>query len=96
MSTEAKVCEAQFCIEHGADEIDMVINLGWLKFEEYRLVKDEITKIKQAIGSRKLKVIIETCYLTAEEKKIASMLVVEGKADFVKTSTGFGYRRSYI
>ena len=90
MSTEAKLCEAQFCIEHGADEIDMVINIGWLKFKEYGLVKDEITKIKQTIGSRKLKVIIETCYLTAEEKKIASMLVVEGNADFVKTSTGFG------
>ncbi len=90
MSTEAKVHEAQFCVDHGADEIDMVMNIGWLKFQEYVLVKDEITKLKQAIGSRKLKVIIETCYLTAEEKKIASMLVVEGKADFVKTSTGFG------
>jgi len=90
MSTEAKVYEAKFCIEHGADEIDMVINLGWLKFKEYSLVKDEIALIKQTIGSRKLKVIIETCYLTSEEKKIASMLVVEGKADFVKTSTGFG------
>ena len=44
MSTEAKLCEAQFCIEHGADEIDMVINIGWLKFKEYGLVKDEITK----------------------------------------------------
>ncbi len=90
MSTEAKLYEAQYCIEHGADEIDMVINLGLLKSEEYGLVKDEISKIKQAIGSRKLKVIIETCYLTDEEKKIASMLVVEAKADFVKTSTGFG------
>ena len=89
-STEAKVCEAQLCVDHGADEIDMVINIGWLKFGEYGLLKDEITKLKQAIGSRKLKVIIETCYLTAEEKKIASMLVVEGNADFVKTSTGFG------
>ncbi|WP_297695153.1 deoxyribose-phosphate aldolase [uncultured Eudoraea sp.] len=90
MSTEAKVYEAQYCIEQGADEIDMVMNLGWLKSEEFGLVKEEIALIKQAIGSRKLKVIIETCYLTAEEKKIASMLVVEGKADFVKTSTGFG------
>ncbi|UCD60364.1 MAG: deoxyribose-phosphate aldolase [Flavobacteriaceae bacterium] len=90
MSTEAKVYEARFCIEQGADEIDMVMNLGWLKFGEFGLVKEEITLIKKAIGSRKLKVIIETCYLTAEEKKIASMLVVEGKADFVKTSTGFG------
>lgn len=90
MSTEAKVCEAQYCIEQGADEIDMVMNLGWLKFEEFSLVKEEIAIIKQVIGSRKLKVIIETCYLTDEEKKIASMLVVEGMADFVKTSTGFG------
>lgn len=90
MSTKAKVFEAQFCVDHGADEIDMVINIGWLKFGEYQWVKDEITKLKQAIGSRKLKVIIETCYLTDEEKKIASMLVVEGNADFVKTSTGFG------
>ena len=72
MSTDAKLCEAKYCIEHGADEIDMVINLGWLKFEEYGLVKDEIAKIKQVIGSRKLKVIIETCYLTDEEKKIIS------------------------
>mgnify|MGYP000281553621 CR=1 FL=1 len=90
MSTEAKVCEANYCIEQGADEIDMVMNLGWLKFEEFGLIKEEIALIKQTIGSRKLKVIIETCYLTAEEKKIASMLVIDGKADFVKTSTGFG------
>ena len=90
MSTEAKVCEAKYCIEQGADEIDMVMNLGLLKFGEFDLVKEEIALIKKAIGSGILKVIIETCYLTTEEKKIASMLVVEGKADFVKTSTGFG------
>ena len=90
MSTEAKVFEAKYCMEKGADEIDMVMNLGWLKSGEFRLVKEEIALIKQAIGSRKLKVIIETCYLTAEEKKLAGMLVVEGKADFIKTSTGFG------
>ncbi len=89
-STEAKVCEAQYCTEKGADEIDMVMNLGWLKSGEFGLVKEEIALIKRAIGSRKLKVIIETCYLTPEERKIASMLVVEGNADFVKTSTGFG------
>ncbi len=90
MSTEAKVFEAKYCMEKGADEIDMVMNLGWLKSGEFSLVKEEIALIKQAIGSRKLKVIIETCYLTAEEKKLAGMLVVEGKADFIKTSTGFG------
>ena len=89
-SIEAKVCEAQYCTEKGADEIDMVMNLGWLKSGEFGLVKEEIALIKKAIGSRKLKVIIETCYLTPEERKIASMLVVEGNADFVKTSTGFG------
>ena len=90
MSTEAKVFEAKYCMEKGADEIDMVMNLGLLKSGEFSLVKEEIALIKQAIGSRKLKVIIETCYLTAEEKKLAGMLVVEGKADFIKTSTGFG------
>jgi deoxyribose-phosphate aldolase len=90
MSTEAKICEARYSLENGADEIDMVINLGWLKSKEYSRVKNEIAQIKKTIIPGKLKVIIETCYLTAEEKKIASMLVVEGKADFVKTSTGFG------
>lgn len=90
MSSEAKLFEAEYAIEHGADEIDMVINLGWLKSGEYGLVKEEISKIKKAIGPRILKVIIETCYLTEEEKKKGSKLVLEAKADYVKTSTGFG------
>ncbi|MCK0162151.1 deoxyribose-phosphate aldolase [Allomuricauda sp. F6463D] len=90
MSTKAKVFEAMDCIENGADEIDMVINIGWLKSELYDTVREEITAIKKAIGDKILKVIIETCYLTEEEKAKACILAIEGQADFVKTSTGFG------
>lgn len=90
MSTEAKVYEAKKCIEDGANEIDMVINVGMLKAKEYDYVKEEIRQIKEAIGTNVLKVIIETCYLTDDEKVKACELAVEAKADFVKTSTGFG------
>lgn len=90
MSTNAKVFEAKDCVENGADEIDMVINLGWLKSNNYDLVRNEIQSIKKAIGSTILKVILETCYLSKSEKEIACTLVVEAGADFVKTSTGFG------
>ncbi|MDV7139560.1 deoxyribose-phosphate aldolase [Maribacter sp. TH_r10] len=90
MSTEAKVFEASEGIKNGADEIDMVINVGWLKSGKSEWVKQEISKIKQAIGNKVLKVIIETCYLTQEEKRKACKLAVEAKADYVKTSTGFG------
>ena len=89
-STKSKIIEATDCIENGADEIDMVINIGWLKSKKYDLVKNEISDIKKAMGEKTLKVIIETCYLTDEEKKEACRLVMEAKADFVKTSTGFG------
>lgn len=90
MSTKAKVFEATDCIGNGADEIDMVINIGWLKSKLYDAVREEIKAIKEAIGHNVLKVIIETCYLTEEEKEIACALAIEGQADFVKTSTGFG------
>ena len=90
MSTEAKVYEAKKCIEDGANEIDMVINVGMLKAKEYDYVREEIRQIKEAIGTNVLKVIIETCYLTYDEKVKACELAVEAKADFVKTSTGFG------
>lgn len=90
MTTEAKVFEAKDCVAKGATEIDMVINVGMLKAGEYDYVRNEIAKIKEAIGKNILKVIIENCYLTDEEKKIASKLCLEAKADFVKTSTGFG------
>lgn len=90
MSTKAKVFEATDCIGNGADEIDMVINIGWLKSKLHDAVREEIKAIKQAIGDNILKVIIETCYLTDEEKEKACALAIEGQADFVKTSTGFG------
>jgi len=82
--------EAKKAIEDGASEIDMVINIGALKDKDYDLVENEIRKIKEAIGSNVLKVIIETCYLTDEEKVKACELSVNANADFVKTSTGFG------
>ena len=88
--TESKVFEAKKCIEHGADEIDMVLNIGLLKSGCYMKVAEEIRMMKEAIGDKVLKVILETCYLTKEEIIVASQMVVSAKADFVKTSTGFG------
>ncbi|MEX0289984.1 MAG: deoxyribose-phosphate aldolase [Flavobacteriaceae bacterium] len=90
MSTESKLFETKYCIEQGADEIDMVINLGWFKSGLLDLVKQEIVQIKEVLGPRVLKVIIETCYLTEEEKLNICKLILETEADFVKTSTGFG------
>ena len=90
MSKDAKVFEARRAIEDGASEIDMVINIGALKDGEYDYVENEIREIKETIGNNVLKVIIETCYLTDEEKKKACELSLNAKADFVKTSTGFG------
>lgn len=90
MSTKAKVFEAEDAINQGASEIDMVINVAKLKDKEYEYVENEIRQIKEAIGNNVLKVIIETCYLTDEEKIKACELSLLAKADFVKTSTGFG------
>lgn len=90
MSKDVKVFEAKKAIEDGASEIDMVINVAALKDGEYAYVEQEIREIKEAIGNNVLKVIIETCYLTDEEKKKACELSLNAKADFVKTSTGFG------
>ncbi len=89
MTTESKVFEAKDAIEKGADEIDMVINIAKLKDGDYEYVKNEIYQIKQAIGSHLLKVIIECCLLTDEEKVLACKASVEAGADYVKTSTGF-------
>lgn len=89
-STNSKVYEAKQAILDGADEIDMVISIGMLKAGEHDYVREEIAAIKQAIGNHVLKVIIEICALTNEEKKIACQLAYEAEADFVKTSTGFG------
>ncbi|TRO67105.1 deoxyribose-phosphate aldolase [Christiangramia sabulilitoris] len=91
-STEAKVFEARLAAKEGADEIDMVINIGFLLDGKLKSVKEEIAAVKKAIDGRILKVIIETCYLTSDEILTASKLVAEAGADFVKTSTGFGSR----
>ena len=88
-TTAVKVFETEDAIENGADEIDMVINIGELKARNYDYVKNEIARIKHACKDKILKVIIETCLLTDEEKKICCRLVSEAKADFIKTSTGF-------
>lgn len=90
MAKDAKVFEAKNCVENGADEIDMVINIGFMKAGMYKEVEEEIRAIKQAMGDKVLKVIIENCYLTEEEKVKACELTVNAGADFVKTSTGFG------
>ena len=90
MTTATKVFEAKEAVENGANEIDMVINIAKLKDGEFEYVEDEIRQIKEAIGDNVLKVIIETCYLTDKEKVKACELSLAAKADFVKTSTGFG------
>ncbi|NAY91305.1 deoxyribose-phosphate aldolase [Muricauda sp. JGD-17] len=90
MSTQAKIAEAKDCIQQGADEIDMVINIGWLKSNLDEKVLEEIRDLKTSIGEKTLKVILETCYLTAEEKERVCKLAVQAGADYVKTSTGFG------
>ena len=88
-TTATKVFETEDAIKNGADEIDMVINIGWAKEKKFDLIKDEIIAIKNACGEKVLKVIIETCLLTDEEKKEMCKIVTEAKADFIKTSTGF-------
>lgn len=88
-TTETKVLETQNAIENGADEIDMVINIGALKDKDYEYVQDEITAIKKACGQHILKVIIETCLLIEDEKIKMCELVTQAGADFIKTSTGF-------
>ena len=90
MSTAAKVFEAAQAVADGADEIDMVINVGGLKDGQVDAVREEIRAIKAAVGARVLKVIIETCYLDDAQKVLACQLAVAAGADFVKTSTGFG------
>ncbi len=88
-TTETKVFETQNAIENGADEIDMVINLGLLRAGEDQAVLDEIRQIKAVCGSKILKVIIETCLLTKDEKLRMCKIVTASGADYIKTSTGF-------
>ncbi len=89
-NTAAKIAETAQALADGAEEIDMVINVGALKAGETKYVTDEIKALKQLCGERVLKVIVETCFLTEEEKIAACKCVTEAGADFIKTSTGFG------
>ena len=88
-TTAAKCFMASDAVENGADEVDMVINLGWAKEQKWDAVTDEIAQVKRACQGRILKVIIETCLLTDEEKIALCRCVSESGADFIKTSTGF-------
>ncbi|MBP5250205.1 MAG: deoxyribose-phosphate aldolase [Lachnospiraceae bacterium] len=88
-TTAVKEFETKEAIREGADEIDMVINIGWLKDKRYDDILNEIRTLKKACGNKILKVIIETCLLTDEEKIRMCEIVTEAKADFIKTSTGF-------
>lgn len=88
-TTNVKAYEALEAIENGADEIDMVINIGWLKDKKYENIEKEIIAIKNVCGNKILKVIIETCLLTDEEKAEMCKIVNNSGADYIKTSTGF-------
>ena len=88
-TTAVKVFETKDAIENGASEIDMVINIGMLKDKRYQDVEDEIRQIKETCGEKILKVIIETCLLTEDEKIKMCEIVTKAGADYIKTSTGF-------
>lgn len=88
--TAAKVVEAKEAIKDGANEVDMVININDAKNGDFDKIEEEIKEIKKACGDKILKVIIETCYLTDEEKIKLCGCVTRAKADYIKTSTGFG------
>lgn len=87
---EVKVCEARTALRDGADELDMVINLGDVKNRDFDKVYEEIRALRETAGSRILKVIVETCYLTRDEKIRLCEIVTKAGADYIKTSTGFG------
>jgi deoxyribose-phosphate aldolase len=88
--TRSKAAEAAAAVEDGAGEVDMVLSLGLLKAGRHDAVREDVAAVKRACGPALLKVIIETCYLTDDEKVLACRLSQEAAADFVKTSTGFG------
>lgn len=88
-TTATKVFETADAVANGADEIDMVINIGWLKDKKYDELLNEINAIKDACSGKILKVIIETCLLTDDEKVKMTEIVSESRADYIKTSTGF-------
>lgn len=89
-TTKVKVYEAKQAINEGANEIDFVINLGDVKNKEFNKITEEIRQLKKEVGKKILKVIVETCYLTEEEKVYLCKCVTDAGADYIKTSTGFG------
>lgn len=89
MTTAAKLFEVEDAVKNGADEIDMVINIGMLKAKNLKYICDEIRAVKDVCGTHVLKVIVETCLLTEEEKIEMCRIVTEANADYIKTSTGF-------
>ena len=91
-ATSVKVYETKIALDHGADEIDMVINIGRFKNKEYEYVLNEIKAIKEVCGNKVLKVIVETALLTSQEIKTITEIVLKSGADFIKTSTGFSFR----
>jgi deoxyribose-phosphate aldolase len=93
---QSKVFEAKLAIDHGANEIDMVINIGRLKDYQDDYILNEIKKVKEVCKNHILKVIIETALLTQEEKKRVTDIVANSTADFIKTSTGFSYHGATI
>ena len=90
MSSDLKVAEATWCYDHGADELDVVLNIGQLKAGNIDYVTNELGRLREQVPNAVLKLILETCYLTKDEIKLACELAVQSKFDFVKTSTGFG------
>ena len=89
-TTKVKCLEAADAVENGAAEIDMVINVGWVKDRRWDDLLSEIRAVKDACGGKLLKVIVETCFLTEEEKVRMCEIVTDSGADYIKTSTGFG------
>ena len=93
---ELKFAESRYLIHQGAEELDMVINISALKEGDRRYIQSEIEKVVAAADGNCVKVIIETCLLTSEEKKIASEIAVDSGADFIKTSTGFSFEGAVV
>jgi deoxyribose-phosphate aldolase len=89
-ATQAKIAEAETALADGASEIDMAANIAWLKSGRFDSVEDEISRIKKVAGDAILKVIVETCYLTEQEKIRMCGIISNAGADYIKTSTGFG------
>lgn len=95
-TTSTKLFETKEALENGADEIDMVINQSWVKEKKYNLITKEIKHLKEVCGTKILKVIIETCNLTCEEKRELCYCCNNAGADYIKTSTGFGVKGAQL